>query len=107
MTRYLLNTPVLTAYGRWRYDGPLSIEDARAFVRTPGAVSAIGHAATAQWLSDALGVPVVCERRSVAMQPGDEALVLRLLQRLPEGVLLGADAIGRVGVEFGVLTRDE
>ncbi len=106
MIRYLLNTPVLTAYGRWRFNGPLAIEAARAFARQRGVVSAIDHAATAQWLSATLGVPVACERRSVLMQVGDEALVLRLLQRLPEGALLSADEIDRVGAEFGVLVRE-
>lgn len=106
MTCYLLNSPVLTAYGRWRLDGPVSIEAAQAFARQPQVVSAIGHAATAQWLSATLGVPVACERRSVLMQVGDQALVLRLRRRLPEGELLAVEEIGRVGVEFGVLVRE-
>jgi len=43
--RYLLNTPVLTSYGDFRFEGPLTLAAARAFV-AKGAHSAIGHAAT-------------------------------------------------------------
>jgi hypothetical protein len=39
------------------------------------------------------------------MQPGDQALVLRLTARLPEGAVLDADALARHPHELGLLTR--
>ncbi len=102
--RYLLNAPVLTSYGDFRFEGPLTLDDARAFAAR-GAYSAIGHAATAQWLSQVLGVAVHCRREAVRMAPGDQALVLRFLSRLPEGALLDAAALATLPHEFGLLTR--
>ena len=101
---YLLNTPVLTTYGDYRFEGPLALEAARAFA-AQGAQSAIGHAGSADFLSQCLGVAVPCQREAIRMQPGDRALVLRLLQRQPEGVLLDAEALAKTPHEFGLLTR--
>ena len=102
--RYLLNTPILTSYGDYRFDGPLALQAARAFAAQP-TQSAIGHQGTAQFLSQCLGLPVPCQRETVCMQPGDQALVLRLLQRLTEGAVLDAAALAAVPHEFGLLTR--
>ena len=102
--QYLLNSPVLTGYGEFRFDGPLTLDAARAFAaREP--CSAIGHDGTARFLSARLGVDVPCQRASIRMQPGDQALVLRLLERLPEGSVLDADAMAELPHEFGLLTR--
>ncbi len=103
---YLLNSPVLTAYGRWEFRGPIDAGEARRFL-TGGFVSAIGHAATAEFLQFVLKQEVPLNRVRVEMRPGDRAVVVRILERLPEGKVLGAEEFGKVPYELGVLTRLE
>lgn len=102
--RYLLNSPVLTDYGDYRFEGPLSLADAQDFAAAT-TQSAIGHPATAEYLSAQLGRPVPLQRSAIRMQAGDQALVLRLLQRLAEGQVLDAQALSAAPQEFALLTR--
>lgn len=101
---FLLNAPLLTEYGEYTFSGPLTPAQARERVRE-GAISAIGHAGAAALLGRLLGIEVPERREAIRMQAGDAALVLRLTQRLPEGVVLDADALAQWPHELAWLER--
>jgi hypothetical protein len=94
----------LTNYGDWRFEGPLSVEQAKALV-ADGFSSAIGHKDASAFLSALLGVDVPVNRVSVELQAGDRALVLRLKARMPEGKVLTREEMTRLPFELGLLSK--
>lgn len=74
--KYILNSAVLTAFGDFRYT-PVTADEARRWA-SGGFVSTVGYEQTADALTQLLGTQVPVDRRTVTMQPGDEALVFRL-----------------------------
>ena len=105
MTLYLLNSPVLTDHGLWRF-APLCIDAARELA-AGGFVSAIGHEGAARLLGELLKKEVEVSRIRVHLAPGDRAIVLRVRERLPEGVVLDRAALDLTDWELSLLTRLE
>jgi len=81
--RYILNSAVITAPGLYYYR-LLTPEEAREWYGSgAGVISTIGYPETAEALSQLLGHFVLVNRVSIQMQPGDSALIFRLV--LPPG----------------------
>ena len=104
---YLLNSPIITGPGIYKYT-EISAEEARDILHQHIGCweSAIGHAVTAQLLYYLLDADVTVNRIEVILQPGDAAIVLRLMQRLPEGmVITDKEQLTGIGYQLGLLTR--
>jgi hypothetical protein len=100
---YLLNSPVLTAFGEWSFK-PMEVSEARKKVQV-GFTSAIGHETAAQFLKELLAVEVPTNRIAITMEVGDQAIVLRIKERLPEGKVLSCTEMDRIPFELGLLHR--
>lgn len=103
-TLYLLNSAVLPAFGHYSFEGPLTIAQAQD-IASNGFVSAIGHEGAAALLGQLLDQPVLMNRKAIKLVSGDQAIVLRLGQRLPEGKILDYKALLGIPFELGLLTR--
>lgn len=101
----LLNTSILTTFGKYEYT-PLTLATARHVI-CEGYQSAIGHESTAAILTELLGVPVSVNRVAFEQRVGDEALVFKLRGRPPEGAILTREQIDEIGYDFGLLFRAE
>lgn len=111
MTKRLifLNAPILTAYGE--YDFKLcSAEEAKKLIKRfeeadLEIISAVGHQATAELMSEVLGYKIEMNRHTFTQTTDDVAVVFRLKKRAKEGEILKRKDIEKIGYEFGVLTK--
>ena len=71
----------------------VSVEGARAILEG-GFVSAVGHEATARFLSRVLGLEVRPSREAVFLHEGDVAIAIQFRERI-QGVELGEDEVER------------
>ena len=99
--RYVLNSAVLTAPGRYEYV-LIRAEEAKKWLESGAFISALGHPETAKAISSAFGVEIPVSRAHITMECGDEALIIRLKARAPT---TGEVAVKLEDLEFGILRR--
>ena len=104
MKKYLLNSTVLTSFGTWEY-ALISVEEAKKFVASEF-ISAIGHPATAEFLSELLATEITANRCQIDMNIGDEALVFKILPRAKnEGQVFDKVELSKTQWTLGLLKR--
>lgn len=77
-----------------------AVDTVKELLAANGFISAIGHDATAQFVSELFGVKVNPNRIQVKIGDNDLVVVVQLLQRLPKGVVLDADAMSKIPYEI-------
>ena len=102
----IFNGPVCTTNGLYRISD-LEVEEAKTLLAQHGFVSAVGHQASAQVLSAILEVDVPMQRIEYLQAVGQKAIALKLNIRPPEGQILSAEEMFKVGFELKLLERME
>ena len=103
---YILNSPILTSYGDYSFrqiDRGLALQILASY--NFQFTSAVGHESTAEFLTKLLGIRVPENRRKISMKSGDVAIVLRLKERLEEGVILTEEEILNMPHELALLIK--
>ena len=92
---YLMSTTIIPsgADGTWKVS-TISLQQAISLLQeTPCPTSAVGHASTAEAMSELLGQEVKMNRLTVHPQVGDVFLCFKLNKRPPEGAILDREAL--------------
>jgi len=98
MQRYILNSAVITAPGQYDYR-LIETGEAVEWLAAGKYKSTIGYEETAMALEALTGFEIETYRVNIIMDPGDQALVFRLV--LPRGSARpGADDKGYMGLDF-------
>lgn len=96
--RFILSSAVITAPGTYRYQ-LITLEQARHWIECGPHYSTIRYRETAIALSALVGRKIETRDEQVQMQPGDEALIFRLV--FPPGTRgLPTDKKGKVSTQF-------
>lgn len=103
MTRYVLNSAVITTPGDYSYRYATA-QQARDWLDRGPFESAVAFEQTAHALSEIAGFTVPARRKAIFMQPGDEALVARVKMTTGEARGLSAHQLAQ-RMELGILRR--
>ena len=106
----VLNTPILTKFGKYQYN-EISLDRAREIAQQANGfnqlVSAVGHQSTCDILTKLLGVTIPMNRIEYKQEIGSAALIFKLKGRPEEGKILTVEEIEEIGYNFGLLIRLE
>lgn len=103
----LLNAPILTSFGTFEFTQITTAEAKEIIKNAEQIISAIGHPATAEIMSELLDYKVENNRIEFFQSVEDAALIFRLKKRIGEGQVLNRAEIEAIGYEFGILKRIE
>ena len=100
----LLNAAIMTANGTFRLSN-ISLEDVKEMLTEENIISAIGHNATAEIMSELVGIAIPTNRIQAKQEAGQKAIIFKLLKRPEEGKILNREEIEEIGYEFLLLER--
>lgn len=100
----LLNAAIMTANGTFRLSN-IALEDVKNMLTEENIMSAIGHNATADIMSELIGVNIPANRIQARQESGQKAIIFKLLKRPEEGKILNKEEIEEIGYEFLLLER--
>jgi len=102
----LFNGTVATTNGLYRISD-IDIDMAKKYIKQYGFISAIGHEATAEIMSEVLEINIPMNRIQFHQEIGQIAIVFKLNERPPEGDILNRQEIERIGYSFKIMQRFE
>lgn len=102
----LFNGTVATTNGLYRIKD-IDVDTAKRYVKQNGFISAIGHEATAEIMSDLLGLDILMNRIQFHQEIGQIVIVFKLKERPSEGELLNREELERVGYGLKIMERLE
>lgn len=102
----LFNGTVATTNGLYRVSD-LDIESAKKLVKDNPYISAIGHEATAEIMTEALNVEIAYNRIQFKQKVTQKAIVFKLNERPVEGVILSKEELEKVGYSLKLMERLE
>jgi hypothetical protein len=106
----LLNTSILTDYGKFEYKKS-SVDECKSLIARESKngteiISAVGHESTTKIMTEILEYPIKMNRIQYKQKPDDIAIVFKMRERSPEGKILSRDEINKIGFNFGILTME-
>lgn len=100
----LFNGTVATTNGTYVVKD-IDVSTARKYIEQLGFISAIGHEATAEIMSELMGQTIPMNRIQFYQQVGQVAIVFKLNERPEEGIILDKEEIKSVGYSLKVMER--
>ena len=101
---YLMNTTMMPNPEGTYKSLLISLQEAKEIVKLPF-TSAVGHATTAELMSEVLDADIPFNRMTVSLEDGDKMLCFKLKPRLNEGVILSSkEDLEALGYDFVLIS---
>jgi hypothetical protein len=107
MTIYVLNTLVVPVdFENYEHVTvkirKASVEEVRRLLQKSNFISAVGHQATATFLSTILNIEIPFNRITVKVKPGDVLVHFVLRTRIPEGKILSYEELSKLEFDLAI-----